>query len=128
MINLADLYRASGREADSEVLLRNALSTAFDKAPIQHTLGLSLVRQKKMSLALEMLQAAAHGESASPRYVYVYGIALNSEGNPRQAIKELEKGLEQFPGDRQILSALASIHHEQGNEALAKKYQEQLGQ
>ena len=128
VINLADLYRASGREADSEVLLRNALSTAFDKAPIQHTLGLSLVRQKKMSQALEMLQAAAHGESASPRYVYVYGIALNSEGNPRQAIKELEKGLEQFPGDRQILSALASIHHEQGNEALAKKYQEQLGQ
>ena len=128
VVNLADLYRASGREADSEALLRKALPTAFDKAPIQHTLGLSLVRQKKMSQALEMLQAAAHSESASARYVYVYGIALNSEGKPQQAIEELGKGLARFPGDRQILSALASIHREQGNEALAKKYQEQLGQ
>ncbi|MCK7597659.1 hypothetical protein M0G74_10305 [Microbulbifer sp. CAU 1566] len=126
VINLADLYRANGREADSEGLLRNAMANAFDKAPIQHTLGLNLVRQKKMSEAVEMLQVSAHADSATPRYVYVYGIALNSQGRPKEAIKELEKGLERFPGDRQILSALASIHHEQGNDAAAQKYQQQL--
>ncbi|WP_160154081.1 multiheme c-type cytochrome [Microbulbifer sp. ALW1] len=126
VINLADLYRANGREADSEGLLRNAMENSYDKAPIQHTLGLNLVRQKKMSEAVEMLRVSAHASSATPRYVYVYGIALNSQGRPKEAIKELEQGLERFPGDRQILSALASIHHEQGNEAAAQKYQQQL--
>ncbi|MBN8432060.1 hypothetical protein JF535_14500 [Microbulbifer salipaludis] len=126
VINLADLYRASGREADSEALLRDALRGALDKAPIQHTLGLGLVRQKRMAEALVMLQAAAHSESATARYIYVYAIALNSQGEPAQAIAELERGLARFPGDRQILSALVSIHHEQGNEAAAQRYQQQL--
>ncbi|WP_428818566.1 multiheme c-type cytochrome [Microbulbifer sp. MCCC 1A16149] len=126
VINLADLYRASAREADSEALLRDALSNTFDKAPIQHTLGLGLVRQKRMTEALEMLQASAHSNSATPRYIYVYAIALNSQGKPDRAIDELERGLTQFPGDRQILSALVSIHREQGNAALAQKYQQQL--
>ena len=126
VINLADFYRASGREAEGESLLRNAMNNAFDKAPIQHTLGLSMVRQKRMEEATDMLQAAAESDSATPRYVYVYGIALNSQGKPERAVEVLEQGLARFPGDRQILSALVSIHREQGNEALAKKYQQQL--
>ena len=126
VINLADLYRASGRESESESLLRKAIASSYDKAPIQHTLGLSLVRQKKMQEALDMLQAAAHADSASPRYVYVYGIALNSQSKPEEAVRELERGLVRFPGDRQILSALASIHHEQGNEEKARRYQQQM--
>ncbi|MBB5210845.1 tetratricopeptide repeat protein [Microbulbifer hydrolyticus] len=126
VINLADLYRASGRESDSETLLREAMDHSYDKAPLQHTLGLSLVRQKKMPQALEMLRTSAHADSATPRYVYVYGIALNSQGKPQEAIRELEQGLERFPGDRQILSALVSIHHEQGNEEEARRYQQQL--
>ncbi|WP_299599371.1 lipopolysaccharide assembly protein LapB [uncultured Microbulbifer sp.] len=126
VINLADLYRASGRESEGEALLRKALDNAFDKAPIQHTLGLSLVRQKKMAEASGMLMASAHSDSATPRYVYVYGIALNSQGKPDRAIDELERGLARFPGDPQILSALVSIYREQGNEAMAAKYEQQL--
>jgi len=126
VVNLADLYRANGRESDSEMLLRKAIISSFDKAPIQHTLGLSLVRQKRMPEALDMLRTSAHADSATPRYVYVYGIALNSQGKPAEAIRELERGLVRFPGDRQILSALASIHREQGNEEKARRYQQQL--
>ena len=125
-INLADLYRANGREQESEQVLRQALPAVLDKAPVQHSLGLSLVRQKKMDEALSMLRDAAHGAMASSRYVYVYAIALNSTGKPAQAISELEQALERFPGDRQILSALVSLHREQGDEASAQKYQQQL--
>jgi len=125
-VNLADLYRATGREAESEKTLREALDIVFDKTPIQHALGLSLVRQKKLKEALAMLGESANSVTAPPRYVYVYAIALNSTGKPERAIEELEKGLQRYPLDREILSALASIHHEQGNEEAAQNYQQQL--
>ncbi|WP_226667570.1 tetratricopeptide repeat protein [Microbulbifer aggregans] len=125
-INLADMYRATGREQDSEQVLRDALATVFDKTPVEHSLGLSLVRQKKMPEALGFLRAAAHSDTAPSHYVYVYAIGLNSQGKPEEAIKELEQALVRFPGDRQILSALASIHHELGNEETAQQYQQQL--
>ncbi|WOX05154.1 tetratricopeptide repeat protein [Microbulbifer pacificus] len=125
-INLADLYRATGREQESEQVLREALAAVNDKTPVEHSLGLSLVRQKKMSEALEYLRAAAHSTTAPSHYVYVYAIGLNSLGKSNEAIKELEQALERFPGDRQIISALASIHHEQGNGSAAQQYQQQL--
>ena len=125
-INLADLYRATGREQESEQILRQGLTAVMDKAPVQHSLGLSLVRQKKMDEALEMLRNAAHSDASSPRYSYVYAIALNSSDQPEQAVLELQQALERFPGDRQILSALVSMSREQGDEAAARKYQQQL--
>ncbi|MFV8782125.1 tetratricopeptide repeat protein [Microbulbifer sp. SA54] len=125
-INLADLYRATGREQESERVLRDALATVMDKTPVEHSLGLSLVRQKKMQEALGFLRAAAHSDTAPPHYVYVYAIGLNSQGKADEAIRELERALARFPGDRQIISGLASLNHEQGNMAAAEKYQQLL--
>lgn len=126
VINLADLYRSSGREQDSEELLRNALDTAIDKAPLQHALGLSLVRQKKMTSAMPILRAAADAETAPARYAYVYGIALNSQGGSVEAIDYLENALKRYPGDREILSALVSFHREAGNTEVAEQYQSMM--
>lgn len=125
-VNLADLYRTTGREALGEEVLKQGLEASFEKAAIQHALGLSLVRQKKTDEAMKYLRESAHNENTSPRYIYVYAIAMHSAGRPRQAIAELEQGLARFPGDRQILSALASINREQGNEDAAQKYQQLL--
>ncbi|SDK12569.1 multiheme c-type cytochrome [Microbulbifer yueqingensis] len=121
-VNLADLYRSSGRESDAESLLREALDRVPQKAPVQHALGLSLVRQGQRGAAIELLRQSATAEAAPARYIYVYAVALNSAGRPEEAIAELERGLEHYPADRQILSALVAMHREAGDETAARKY------
>src|ERR1700693_1121790 len=51
-VNLADLYRALGREAEGDAVLRKALQRNPDDAVLLHSLGLSLVRQKQNEKAL----------------------------------------------------------------------------
>ncbi|MCA0901154.1 multiheme c-type cytochrome [Microbulbifer agarilyticus] len=130
IINLADLYRGTGRERDGERLLRNALNRpieeAIEKAPLQHALGLSLVRQQKLQDAIPMLRAAADAEHASPRYAYVYAIALNSAGDSTAAVRYLEQALQRFPGDPEMMSALISMYRETGQQEKAEQLRRQL--
>ncbi|MCQ3830911.1 tetratricopeptide repeat protein [Microbulbifer elongatus] len=125
-INLADLYRSTGREEAGEELLRQAVKDAYEKAPLNHALGLSLVRQKKLQSAMPYLRDAADSDTAPARYSYVYGIALNSTGENEEAIAYLEQALKRYPGDREILSALVSLHREAGNAEIAQQYQSML--
>ncbi|MFC6924891.1 tetratricopeptide repeat protein [Microbulbifer taiwanensis] len=127
-INLADFYRTAGREQEAEALLRNGLDSVYDKSPLQHALGLSLVRQKRMGEALAILRQAAENPRATGRYIYVYAIALNSAGEPRKAILTLERGLQRFPHDREIVQGLAALYREQGNMEKAGEYQQLLSQ
>lgn len=117
-INLADLYRVQGHETQVETLLRNgleSLESAADTATIRHALGLSMVRQKNYDEALELLRQSAESPAASARYVYVYAIALNSTGEPERAIAVLEKGLQRFPHDREILQGLVALYRDSGD-------------
>jgi len=125
-INLADFYRAAGREGDAESVLRGAIGKVYEKAPLQYSLGLSLVRQQRKEEALDYLRQAAASLAAPARYVYVYGVALNSTGKPQQAVAALEQGLKRFPGDPEILQALASVNRDQGNTDKAQEYLRQL--
>src|SRR5207344_8173 len=52
VVNLADLYRALGREDDAEKVVRNALTRAPRDAALHHVLGLSLARQKRTADAV----------------------------------------------------------------------------
>jgi len=58
-INLADLYRQTGREGDGERVLRSAIATAPSDGGLHHALGLSLVRLKRLDDALVELGRAA---------------------------------------------------------------------
>nr|WP_255774482.1 tetratricopeptide repeat protein [Microbulbifer zhoushanensis] len=116
-VNLSELYRLSGREDQAERVLRKALETNDRAAPLHHALGLSLIRQKKTRDAMEHLRRAAESTETIPRYIYVYGVALNSAGDTRAAIAALEQGLQKFPRDPQISSALASINRGSGERA-----------
>ncbi|WP_444913503.1 tetratricopeptide repeat protein [Microbulbifer sp. TRSA007] len=122
-INLADLYRASGRETDAELLLRGALSKSEENTVIQHALGLSLVRQNRHQEAMGFLKAAAEHEQTQSRYLYVYAIAVHSEGNSELALDILEDGYHQFPQDLDILRALISISRESGKRKITQKYE-----
>lgn len=59
-------------------------------------------------------------------FFYVYGIALNSVGQPQQALQVLQKAQQRFPYSLDILSALVSINREMGNEDRAICFENRL--
>ena len=125
-VNLADLYRATGRDADGERSLRDGLAIAPGDANLHHALGLTLVRLQRLDEALDELQRAAELEPGDARFAYVYAVALHSTGEAKAAIARLETALAAHPDDRDILQALVSFHGEQGEAVEARKYAARL--
>ncbi|MGB5062636.1 MAG: tetratricopeptide repeat protein [Candidatus Competibacter sp.] len=114
-VNLADLYRLRGRDADGEKTLRQALALDPQNAGAQHALGLLLIRQKRLPEALAALAEAARMGGNNARYGYVYAVALNSAGQRPRAIVELETVLQHHPNDRDSLLALVAFQRDAGN-------------
>jgi predicted CXXCH cytochrome family protein len=125
-VNLADLYRALGRDADGEKILREGSRIAPNSAILHHALGLALVRLKQTEAALGELKRATVLEPGNARFAYVHAVALHSTGKSDAAIKRLEKTLAAHPNDRDILQALASFYQARGEKAAAEKYAERL--
>jgi Flp pilus assembly protein TadD len=107
--NLADLYRAMGRDDEAEHLLRQGLSLNENDASLHHSLGLLLVRNKRHNDALQELGKAAELQPDNSRFVYVYGVALNSLGQADAAIAVLRDANKRFPGDPDIDALLQSL-------------------
>ena len=84
-------------------------------AAAHHALGLFLVRQKRLPEAIPELEAAARLAPESARYGYVYAVALNGAGRPKQAMEALSACSVRHPYDRDTLSALIAYSREQGN-------------
>jgi predicted CXXCH cytochrome family protein len=103
---LADLYRATGREAEAEALLRETISLLPDAAAPHHALGLSLIRQKRYTEAIESLKRAAELEPGQSRYAYVYAVALQSLGNSAEAHRILADASLKSPSNVDILIML----------------------
>jgi Tfp pilus assembly protein PilF len=127
-VNLADLYRESGREADGEAVLKSALQHSPHDASLLHSLGLLMVRHEERTKALELLGAAAHSDPANARYAYVYAVALHDSGRTNVAIGVLEDNIKSHPYDRDTLAALADWWNEAGDRSKAVAYAERLNQ
>jgi len=127
-VNLSDLYRATGRDEQGERVLRKVLENDPRSAPARHALGLLLVRQKRMPEAVAELEAAARAAPESARYGYVYAVALNGTGQPKQAIEALLGVLSRHPYDRDTLVALIAYSREQGNPGQALVYARRLAE
>jgi len=127
-VNLADLYRALGREAEGDALLRAALQRSPDNAVLLHALGLSMVRQKQNEKALGFFAAAWRVEPANARYAYVYAVALNDAGRTNAAIETLLSAIKVHPYDRDSLAALVSLCNRMGEPAKASIYAGRLAQ
>jgi Flp pilus assembly protein TadD len=74
-LNLADVYRAQGREDDAQTLIRQIIRQHPDNAAAQHALGLSLIRQHRNAEALTALRKATQLEPGNRQYAYVYELA-----------------------------------------------------
>jgi len=120
--NHADFLRHQGRDDSAEERLRAALEVDPQSAAIHHALGLTLVRRKSLDEAVEHLRLASELSPDDARYVYVYAVALESLGQRRNAIDILTTAHERHPGNRDILSALASFHMKQGDQEKASEY------
>jgi predicted CXXCH cytochrome family protein len=127
-INLADLYRVSGREPEGLALLRDTANAAPQDAGLHYALGLALVRQKQSSEALSELRRAAELAPNQAQYAYVYAVALHSAGRVEDAISTLKGNLAKNPTDRDSLLALVTFNRDAGNIAAALDYAQRLAQ
>lgn len=111
-INLTDLYRQQGKDSQGEKLLKQGIKEAGNNADLQHSLGLLLVRQKRLDEALSHLQQAATLAEDNPRYTYVYAIALQSSGEKNQALAVLVKAKKRHPDNPEIIAALNKLQRD----------------
>ncbi|XXT20398.1 multiheme c-type cytochrome [Sorangium sp. So ce429] len=77
-VNLADLYRELGRDAEGVALLRRGVARLPEQAELLHALGLALVRQGHKNQALEPLKRAAELAPEQARFQAVYQAALSA--------------------------------------------------
>jgi tetratricopeptide (TPR) repeat protein len=119
-VNLAELVRERS-EPEAEALLREALDAAPRSAPLEHTLGLALVRQGRREEALEWLTRAATHAPEEPRFGYVLAIALDDAGRRAEALAELERVRAESPWFRDAHLALASYQQAGGDVAAATR-------
>lgn len=125
-VNLVDLYRQLGREQDAEQLLQEGLLRNPNAAALRHALGLLMVRGDRRELALAELAAAADLERENPRFVYVYGIALNSLGDPERAVDVLSGAAQRFPADFDIQWGLTTMLRDLGRHDEARVLAEEM--
>ena len=107
-VNLAEILRTGGREAEAERVLRDAIAAVPTAADAYNALGLSLVRQRRLPEALDALSRAATLAPDEPRFAYVLAVALHDTGATARSISTLERAHRRHPGDLDILRALIS--------------------
>ncbi|MDH5176897.1 MAG: multiheme c-type cytochrome [Gammaproteobacteria bacterium] len=113
-VNAADLLRTQGRDTEAAELLQQGLQRVPMSATLHHALGLARVRLQQPALALGSLKRAVELDPGTPRYTYVYAVALHSGGAVHEAIGRLQEALRRWPYDRDLLMALTSFQLESG--------------
>jgi predicted CXXCH cytochrome family protein len=108
-VNLADLFRRVGRDPDGARILRTGLARLPRAASIHHSLGLLLVRQRNLPVALASLKTAADLEPQDARYSYVYAVALHSAGRTREALAIVNASLVRTPSDRLLIQLQSEL-------------------
>jgi len=124
--NLADLYRALGREPDAATALADGLKAVPDDPSLAHALGLQRVREKGVADALPLLERAAVARPDNARFAYVHAVALESLGRRAEAIAVLTRALERSPYDPDLLFGLSTFNREAGHLPEAQDYARRL--
>jgi tetratricopeptide (TPR) repeat protein len=120
-VNLADLYRALGRDIEGEELLRTALEgiPSDSQSALRQSLGLTLVRLGRLPEAIKELGLAANAADADPQYVLAYALALDAQGESAAAAEVLEGALQRFGEYPQLVATLINVYQRMGDEQAA---------
>jgi len=124
--NLADLYRASGRDPEGGKVIEAGLARVPDSAELHYAYALWLTRAHRSAEALGEYRRAAALGPADASYAYAYGLALAGANQLRDALAELERGHALSVDDADLLEALATINHQFGDQAAAARYAQRL--
>lgn len=110
-VNLADFYRAQGREDESKQVLDQALKNLAPPytAPVYHAAGLQKVRHGDLPGALESLSKAARLAPEETHFAYVHALALDGVGQRKEALAVLDAQLFKRPRDPELLAARNEI-------------------
>jgi tetratricopeptide (TPR) repeat protein len=125
-LNLADLYRAMGREDDALILIQSVLRREPSHAVAHHALGLALLRLERPHDALPALRKAAALAPNVPRFAYVLAVALDARGRRREAVALLETNSARHPHDRDTLQALIAWCQASGDAACALRHRARM--
>jgi len=126
-VNMADLYRVQGQEAQAEASLREGIKVQPRVAELHHALGLALVRQRRLPEAMKELALATELQPDAERYAYVYAIATHESGDLPGAIRILTAAQKQHPASRELVTALFQYSLEKGDTAAARRWAQELG-
>ncbi|ARN75756.1 tetratricopeptide repeat protein [Oceanicoccus sagamiensis] len=128
LLNMADLYRATGQDQQALPLLEKALLIDSNNVSANYAMGLLMIRLKQLDKATAYLEVAASQAPEIIRYTYVYAVALFESGKRDWAITTLKRALQRSPGNTDILSALAGYLQMMGRNEEAQQYSVQLPQ
>jgi len=126
LLNLADLYRATGRDPDGEALLLEALGVAPDSPEAAFGYALWLTRQDRPAEALGYFQRAAAAAPDMLNYGYAYALSLNESGQGEAAVAELKRLIDRWPNHQDLLYTLVTILRDQGRREEALEYLDRL--
>jgi tetratricopeptide (TPR) repeat protein len=125
-VNLADLYRALGRESDARNILEAGIALREDDAALWFSLALLEVRESNGERALNALERASSLEEAPGYYHYVYAVALHDQGQLKEALATLRAIHREAPGQANVLAALAQYSQQAGEMQSARRYRDEL--
>jgi len=108
-VNLADLLRGANREAEAAAVLRDGLARAPKEASLHHALGLWYVRAGDLGGAIGSLRRAVELDPATPRFAYVYGVALLTLGRRAEARQAVQSALARAPGEPSLVELQRQI-------------------
>lgn len=109
-LNLADFYRAYGREEEAKVVLQKLLAFASNQSQAHFALGLLWVRQKSYQAAEEALAQAVAITPTELYWQMVFALALEKNGKLAQSISVLQAILTQDPNYIQALQLLVGYY------------------
>lgn len=118
-LNLADLLRQQGREAEARQVLELALAAAPRSAALHHALGLAWVRARRMDAAGAALERAAAQAPDDAAIALAQALWLDAAGEPRRAREALERALRSAPYAVDVLFALAALAERDGDRPAA---------
>ena len=126
LVNSADAFRAQGKDEDALRALEQARALAPDSAPVRYALGLALARKSDRDGALAELEQAVKLAPDERLYAYTAAVALHSYGRNAEAMHRLEVLRKRWPGNPDILLALATMQRDAGQRDAARATVESL--
>jgi len=125
MVNLADLYRATGRDPLGGALLDEAVGLAPEAPDVLLAKALWMVRQGDAAGSLPLLQSAWRAAPHHPRYAYVLAVALHSADRSGEALDVVDQALS-TRRDEQLLQTAISIARDANLPDKMRRYAQML--